>query len=276
MIASRVVAVCLAVAATFPAFAASYDGDAPFEKAADIRAVNIGPADTVPPSDKEVRCFYFTKLMVKELDEHEVGDTELSYFITGPGQTVPDCAAKPIPGERKLEVEESYFWGTAAEKLFLIDADGSNGTIGFRVYEPQSSRELFRDTVKLSSRPREIAEDGGKLHLAYTRAVTGSCSVVTGGETCWRAITRKMQMPESPVPDCRAGYEAALQHQAEEACQGQSGDKPACLERETKDRSTGWDAAPSVVSYDVDVVVGPTDEVARKFSGGPVACWPAD
>jgi hypothetical protein len=69
-----------------------------------------------------------------------------------------------------------------------------------------------------------------------------------------------------------------MRRQVEEACGGQRGDsdKAECLQRETKDRSTGWEAAPSVVSYDVDVVVGPTDEVVRNFSVGPVACWPSD
>jgi hypothetical protein len=273
---ARLAAAFWVLAAASPAAAASYDGAPPFEKAADTRTVKLGPAETEPPSDKEVRCFYFARLMVKEIDERDVGDTEISYDITGPGQTVPDCAAQATPGERKLQGGESYFWGVAADRLFLIDADGTNGTIGFRMYEPQSSRELFHDTIKLDSRLREVTEQAGKLHLSYTRAVTGSCSVVTDGETCWRAITRKMEMPETPPPDCRAGYEAALRRLAEAACREQSGDKAECLEREKKDRSPGWDAAPSVVSYDVDVTVGPTDEVARSFSGGPIACWPAD
>ena len=276
MIPSRCALALVILAVPLPALAARYDGAPPFEKAVDMRTVKLGSADTQPPSEKEIRCFYFSRLMVKELDEQDIGDTEISYDITGPGQTVPDCAAKPIPGERKLEVEESYFWGVAADKLFLIDADGANGTIGFRVYEPQSSRELFQDTIKLDTRLRDMTEDAGKLHLSYTRALTGSCSVIAGGETCWRAITRKMQMPESPLPDCRAGYAAALRRAAEEACREEGADKTQCVDRETKERSTGWDAAPSVVSYDVDVTISSKDEASRAYSGGPIACWPAD
>src|SRR5205823_3227842 len=138
MISLRFAAVGVALAAAFPVLAASYDGEAPFEKATEARTVKLGPAETTPASDKEVRCFYFSRLMVKELDEREVGDTQISYTIDGPGQQVPDCTDKPIAGERKLRTEESYFWGVAADRLFLIDADGANGTIGFRLYEPQS------------------------------------------------------------------------------------------------------------------------------------------
>jgi hypothetical protein len=278
MISPRFAAALLVLAAALPVAAANYDGAPPFEKAADTKTVKLDPAATEPGSSKEVRCFYFSHVLVKEIDEGEIGDQQISYMILGPGQAIPDCAEKPIAGEKKLRSDESYFWGTAADRLFLVDADGANGTIGFRVYDPQSSRELFHDTIKLDSRLREITADAGKLHLSYTRAVTGSCSVVTGGETCWRAITGKMQMPETAPPDCRAGYDAAMRRQVEEACSGQGGDsdKAECLQRETKDRSTGWETAPSVVSYDVDVVVGPTDEVARNFSGGPVACWPSD
>ena len=277
MISPRFAAAFLMLAAALPVAAANYDGAPPFEKAADTRTVKLQPAATDPGSSKEVRCFYFPSVMVKEIDEGEIGDQQISYILLGPGQTIPDCAEKAIAGERKLPAEESYFWGVAADSLFLIDADSANRTIGFRIYEPQSSRELFHDTIKLDSRLRDATMKTGKLRLSYTRAVTGYCSVVTGGETCWRAIAGKMQMPETPPPpDCSAGYEAALRRLAEEACKAQSGEKAECLERETKERSTGWEAAPSVVGYDVDVVVGPTDEVARTFSGGPIACWPSD
>ena len=276
MISPRVAAVSFALAAALPAFAASYDGEAPFEKAAETSTVKLGPSDAAPPAEKEIRCFYFSRLMVKELDEREIGDTQISYTIDGPGQQVPGCTDKPIAGERKLPFEESYFWGVAADTLFLIDADGANGTIGFRMVEPQSSRELYRDTIKLDSRLRQVTADHGTFHLSYTRAVTGSCSVLTGGDKCWQAIRAKLQMPEGPPPDCRSGYEAALRRQAEEACHEQGGDKDSCMKRETDDRGTGWNAAPSVVSYDVDVTLGSTDAVARNFAGGPVACWPAD
>src|SRR5437868_4773255 len=183
MISPRLAAVSFALAAALPAFAASYDGEAPFEKAAETSTVKLGPSDAAPPAEKEVRCFYFPRLMVKELDEREIGDT---------------------------------------------------------------------------------------------RAVTGSCSVLTGGDKCWQAIRAKLQMPESPAPECRSGYEAALRRAAEEACREQGGDKVSCLKRETDDRGTDWNAAPTVVSYDVDVTLGSTDAVARNFAGGPVACWPAD
>ena len=63
---------------------------------------------------------------------------------------------------------------------------------------------------------------------------------------------------------------------AEDSCREQGGDKTECLKRESDYRGTGWNAAPSVVSYDVDVTISSKDEAARKFSGGPVACWPAD
>jgi hypothetical protein len=277
MIPARYAAAFWMASAVSPAAAASYDGAPPFEKAADIRTVKLGAAEMASASDKEVRCFYFSRLMVKEIDAGDIGDQQISYILLGPGQTIPDCVEKAIAGERKLPAEESYFWGVAADSLFVIDADGANRTIGFRIYEPQSSRELFHDTIKLDSRLREATMETGKLRLSYTRAVTGYCSVVTDGETCWRAIAGKMQMPETPPPpDCRAGYDAALRRLAEEACKAQSGEKVECLERETKERRTGWDAAPSAVSYDVDVVVGPTDEVVRHFSAGPIACWPSD
>src|SRR5438477_3317 len=116
MISPRLAAVSFALAAALPAFAASYDGEAPFEKAAETSTVKLGPSDAAPPAEKEVRCFYFPRLMVKELDEREIGDTQISYMIGGPGQQIPECTDKPIAGERKLHTEESYFLGVAATR----------------------------------------------------------------------------------------------------------------------------------------------------------------
>ena len=67
-----------------------------------------------------------------------------------------------------------------------------------------------------------------------------------------------------------------MRRAAEDACREQGGDKAACLKSETDDRGTGWSAAPSVISYDVDVTIGAKDEVARNVTGGSIACWPAD
>ena len=66
MISPRVAAVSFALAAALPAFAASYDGEAPFEKAAETSTVKLGPSDAAPPAEKEIRCFYFSRLMVKD------------------------------------------------------------------------------------------------------------------------------------------------------------------------------------------------------------------
>src|SRR5437762_13467468 len=99
MISPRLAAVSFALAAALPACAASYDGEAPFEKAAETSTVKLGPSDAAPPAEKEVRCFYFPRLMVKELDEREIGDTQISYMIGGPGQQIPECTDKPIAGE---------------------------------------------------------------------------------------------------------------------------------------------------------------------------------
>src|SRR5207237_4953313 len=118
MLLLRLDAVCVARAAGLPASAASYDGDALFEKAVETSTVKLGPSDAAPPAEKEVRCFYFPRLMVKELDEREIGDTQISYMIGGPGQQIPECTDKPIAGERKLHTEESYFLGVAADRLF--------------------------------------------------------------------------------------------------------------------------------------------------------------
>src|SRR2546423_7674014 len=103
MISPRLAAVSFALAAALPAFAASYDGEAPFEKAAETSTVKLGPSDAAPPAEKEVRCFYFPRLMVKELDEREIGDTQISYMIVCPCQQSPEFTDKTFVGACYLD-----------------------------------------------------------------------------------------------------------------------------------------------------------------------------
>src|SRR5579862_5317194 len=106
----------LAIASAGPlctsrAVAADYDGAAPFERALEVRHVAIGRAQTVPASNKEVRCFYFAPIMVKEIDEREMGDSQISYIPRKAGEATPACRRAALPGERVLPLNNAtvYF-----------------------------------------------------------------------------------------------------------------------------------------------------------------------
>jgi len=266
----------LTLAAALPSAAASYDGSAPFEAAAEVRRVKLGPAATKPISYKEIRCFYFEGLTVKEIDEREIGDKQISYLIRASGQPRPPCTGDTVAGERNLPSTESYFWGVVANALFLIDADGANGSIGFSVYDRQSGRRRFQDTTKLGTKIRHASAEGDTLRLGYTRVITGACSIIMNGDACWKSIAQQIGISDVSPPDCRNGYEDALHRLAAAACTAQSGNKPLCIKKEMQSRRSGWDASPSMVSYNVDVLLAPNDEAAIKPIGRPISCWPSD
>ena len=259
------------------AVAADYDGAAPFERALEVRHVTIGRAQTVPASNKEVRCFYFAPIMVKEIDEREMGDSQISYVPRSAGQASPACRRAALPGERVLPLKGAtvYFLGFAAGTVFLTDADGSNGTIPFSAYDPATNRLRFEDAMKLGTKFTSIAADGETLRLHYTRAVTGTCSVVADGDACWTTLARQTSLPVAPAPACRAGYEQASRAFAKEACRLRPANRAACLSDELRHRAS-WDKAPSVIGYGVDVAVPPAGEAAMTPANGPIACWPSD
>ena len=95
MISPRVAAVSFALAAALPAFAASYDGEAPFEKAAETSTVKLGPSDAAPPAEKEIRCFYFSAVRCgNRAISVSLGFALLpaeSTFVSNPGATFQCC-----------------------------------------------------------------------------------------------------------------------------------------------------------------------------------------
>lgn len=257
--------------------AAEYDGAAPFERALEVRHVIIGRAQTVPASNKEVRCFYFAPIVVKEIDEREMGDSQISYVPRKPGEASPACRRAMLPSERVLPLNGAtvYFQGFAAGTIFLTEADGSNGTLPFSAYDPATDRLRFEDAMKLGTKFTSIAADGDKLRLHYTRAVAGKCSVVTDGDACWTTLARQTSLPVTPAPACRAGYEQASRAFAEESCRLRHGNKAACLSDELRRRAS-WDKAESVIGYGVNVAVPATGEATMTPTNGPIACWPSD
>jgi hypothetical protein len=254
--------------------AASPTGPA-FEKPTAVTHLRLGPADTKPISYKEIRCSYFSDIIIKEWDEREIGDKQISY-IRAPASTKPVCQRAALSGEHVLPTGDLtvYLLGYTAGTIFLGDADGANNTIGFYAFDPKTNRQRFTDTIKLDSKFSTIAVDGDTLRLGYTRAVAGSCSVVIDGAECWTKIAASAGLSGN-VPDCAAGYRDASQKFADSVCSDRRGDKKACL-AEQMSRRAEWDKSPSVIAFAATAMLGPGDRATISPAGGPVQCWPSD
>jgi hypothetical protein len=258
----------------WPTRAADAPSDPAFEKPAEVRHVRLGPAGTKPISYKEIRCSYFPGIMIKEWDEREIGDKQISYVMAS-GPTKPACQKAALPDEHVLSTRDLtvYLLGHAGGAIFLRDADGANDTIGFYVFDPQTGRQRFTDTIKLDSKFSTIAADGDTLRLGYIRALVGPCSVVIDRADCWNKIAAAAELA-GEAPDCTAGYRTASQRFAEDVCTNQRGDKKPCLAEQTS-RRADWDKAPSVIAFAANAVLGPSSNMISSASG-PLQCWPSD
>jgi hypothetical protein len=217
--------------------------------------------------------------MVKEIDAGEVGDEQISLVpITSPTDR-PPCQAKNLANEHVIPIESwsGYFHGAKDDYVFLSAEDGVNGGLGFSVYHGADPTSLFQDAVKFErdrDRFQSIAGDTPGLRLRYTRVYTGPCSVQTEGAACWARIAAETHLPPATPPDCAAGYLRAKQELATARCEIAHRKDDACIRREI-DGMKADDASPSVIGYDVDVLIQPP-QTSIQPAGGPVACWPAD
>ena len=255
------------------AFARNRQSAAPFDRPQQTQRVNLGKS-------KDVRCFTFAHLMVKEIDAGEVGDEQISILPLASPNARPRCQASNAAGESVMPTMNagSYFLGVKGDYVFLSAADGVNNGLEFSVHRGADPTVLFLDSVKFD-RDRtlfqSIAIDGAALRMRYTRVFSGTCSVQTEGAACWAKIAAAAHVPDVPAPDCAAGYLRSKQEMAAARCEVQSRkNNPACLKAEM-DRQAADDASPSIIDHVVDVSLQPPNQTITP-GGGALSCRPAD
>ena len=262
-----------------PASAREGQNAAPFDRAQQTRRVTLRPSPATPGEKKQVRCFTFAHVMVKEIDAGEIGDEQISIQPIVSTQDRLPCQAKNAANERVIPSDSwsGYFLGSKDDYVFLSAEDGVNGGLGFSVYHGADTTSAFQDSVKFDRdhlRFQSIAGDAAGLRLRYTRVYTGPCSVQSEGAACWARIAAETHLLPAPAPDCAAGYLRAKQDLATERCKIEHPKDAGCVKQEMQ-RMQADDASPSVIGYDVDALIQPTQKSIQP-SGGAVTCWPAD
>jgi len=260
---------------------AGADDTSPFDRPLQTQRVVLGPSPNTPGQQSVVRCHTYAGLMVKEIDTAEVGDDQISVLPLQSAAERPACQAANRRGEKIVPNDTwgGYFLGVKAGYLFLSAKDGVNGGLGFAVLRAEEpTRLLFQDLATIEHdriRLRAISVEGDGLRLRYTRLDAAPCSVQTDGAACWARIVAETHVPPTPPPDCAAGYLRAKRELAAGRCEAQAhpGDA-ACLSKEMQGMAD-WDTSPSVIGYDVDVVVGPGGPQMTAM-GAAGSCWPAD
>jgi hypothetical protein len=252
-----------------------------FDRPVQTQRVVLGPSPNSPGQQSVVRCATYAGFMVKEIDTAEVGDDQISVLPLQSPAERPACQAANRLGEKIVPSDTwgGYFLGVKAGWLLLSAEDGVDGGMGFAVMRSdEPSRLLFQDLATLDHDRvglRAVSVEGDRLRLRYTRLFAAPCSVQTDRATCWARIVTETHVPPAPVPDCAAGYLRAKRELAAGRCEAQShGGDAACLSEELAGMAD-WDTSPSVIGYDVEVVVGPGGP-QRTAMGAAGSCWPAD
>jgi hypothetical protein len=261
-------------------FARDHQNEAPFDRPVQTRRVMLGPSQSMPREKKEIRCFTFAHLMVKEIDAREIGDEQISILPLESATKRPPCQIRNAANERVIPSESwsGYFLGVKGDYVFLSAEDGVNGGLGISVYHGADPTSVFQDSVKFAGNRnhfQSVTVDGGGLRLRYTRVYSAKCSVQIDGTACWTQIAAATHLPAAPAPDCAAGYLHAKQAMAAARCEIQSRkSNAACLKTEM-DRQAADDASPSVIDYVVDVSLQPLAQTVTPV-GNAISCRPAD
>ena len=188
------------------------------------------PSDTAPAwqwnayrgARNKLSCYWFPSVMVKEYDISQKGAAWIS-FIRVAASERPECTRSHVPGEKVL-ANGGYFYGVKKDFVFLTDADGDDGGIGFYVYDSRTSKKIFEDTDCLTcmyldkmygkqpliapfDRMRISETPDGAITLVYMRAKHADCDLRANSASCWDHVKIQMGVENAKKPEC-LGYEA--------------------------------------------------------------------
>jgi len=235
---------------------------------------------TLPPgkdmSKNVVTCRYYARFMVKEVDEGEVGATQLSIVPIDAGAAKPPCQRPNLASEKVVSPSawSGYFKGVKGDYVLLDADDGVNGGLGFAVVTAADAKKQFDDSAV--GNLKGVALDGKTLTLRYARSYAAECSVPQQGAPCWSKIAAATGETGAKAPDCAAGYLKAKNEMAKGRCEADKKSGPACLAAALKelDRQR-WNETPTVIVYDAETVLRPEGASTRTL-GAPSACHPSD
>lgn len=253
--------VLLCACSFIASYARAQEHSESFDKAIRETVVDLGVSPYSAPGFRQfrgqLRCHYFQKFTVKELDLGQKGDEWVSITPTDTAHLTP-CIQKHAEGEAVIQGEPwiaGYFVGMKMNLVFLEAPDCFSSGCPFGVFEASTRKKIFEDQRRLGPKGKfaeiRFIRVGGDFAMRYPRVVSAKCSVPQKKSECWNEILRSTGLTPQPVPKC-TGYSGFNRSTG-------SG---------TEDQSD-----PSVVSFPVEVTIPGFN--ARTLPGA-VTCWAAD
>lgn len=194
----------------------------PFDRPMRHLEVDLGLSEFYEPIQNMhsyLTCYYYAHFLVKQLDLRQKG-AEWVGIVPIPKGEAPKCNQAKEKSEIRLDQKdwEGYFSGVVGNLVFIDDADGLNGSIGYVVFDATSGRELFRDQAerKIKMKGGRLVWEGQRLRiersphgapvLSYIRAYFADCSLQKDGAACWSKIRAATKLPAMAVPACTGEF----------------------------------------------------------------------
>jgi hypothetical protein len=228
------------------------------------------PPDPYSPLGKAMlSCFYYPNFMVKQVDLGEKGAEQLSilpYWMKDNKE--PPCLRANANDEMVIGPREwgGYFEGAKDDFVFFVSADGSDGGSSFAVFDAVDAWKIFVDAEKVTKNSTEFTtfevlnhpkdDNDSALELRYRRVYRAPCSLWADETNCWGLVRNITGLTESAPPNCAAAYEAE--------------------EKKSPENDKSLRADPSVITYDVEVVLDSGGAVRVTPISKAIDCYPAE
>ena len=247
----------------------------PFDPPLKVRHVRLKADLHNPQVKRQVSCFYYRSVVVKQVDYGEVGADRLALLPVVSGNATP-CRSNTETNEYVIPSDRwsGYFKGVSADYAFFEAPDGTNGGLGFMVLRIYDRKVLFEDIAQHSL--QSIALHEGTLSFQYQRVFQANCSVVSAGSACRDQLIHDTGVADASLSACGHGYQAAKQSMAKERCAADVANSATCVSEElTHLDEQKWNDAPTVIVYEVEVSLkGDASAITRRSDA--LACRPSD
>jgi hypothetical protein len=247
----------------------------PFDSPLKVRNVRLAADPQNPKIRRQVTCFYYRSIVIKQVDYGEVGADRLALLpVLSRNATQCHEDREALEYVVPADLWSGYFRGVKADYAFFDAPDGINGGLGFMVLRLFDRKAVLEDVAQHGIKSIDYEE--GMLRLRYQRVFAGTCSIPTGGDSCRDALVRDTGVSAGSLSICSQGYRAAREAMAKGRCTAQSNRQKDCFQQEF-DRlgEQKWDEAASVIVYEVEATVKDGALVVTPRSDA-LACHPSD
>lgn len=260
------------IVSAVPAFASA---SGPFDSPLKTSSIRLASDPQNPKAKRQVTCFYYRSIVVKQIDYGEVGAERLS-LLPVLSRNGTQCHEDKEPLEYVIPADtwSGYFKGVRADYAFFDAPDGVNGGVGFMVLRLYDRKAVLQDVAQHGI--KSIDYDEGVLRLRYQRTFAGACSIMTDGDSCRDALARDTGVSAGSLSICSQGYRLARETMAKGRCAAHGNRQKDCFQKELDQiDEQKWNAAPTVIVYEAESTIKDRTLTTTPRSDA-LACHPSD